>query len=339
MANQLKTTLLFAGLTGLLLMIGSGLGGTTGLVIAFVFAGAINMGAWWYSDKIALKFSGAREVSESEQPALHQQVAALAANAGIPKPKVYLIDSPAPNAFATGRDPEHGVVAVTSGIMNLLTKDELGGVIAHELAHIKHRDTLISSVTATMAGAISMIADMIMWAAIFGGFSNSDDEEGGGFVGGFAMLIIAPIAAMLIQLAISRSREFTADEGGARIAGDPLPLARALEKIEAYVQQGRNAPPTGGTPQRAPQPAQQPQQRRQAQTPGYGFGRSPMPAPAIAPQLEARPATAHMYIINPLAGGGLIGLFRTHPETAQRVERLHLLAEQMRSSSPISDLV
>lgn len=281
MKNTVKTTLLLGGLTGLLVVIGSALGGTGGAIFAFVFAILINMGAWWFSDSIALRFSGAHPVSPEEAPDLHRLVAHLAQRANLPMPRVYMIDSPAPNAFATGRSPEKGVVAVTTGITQLLTRDELAGVIAHELAHIKHRDTLISSVAATIGGAISMLADMAMWSAIFGGFS-SDDEDGGGGVGSLAMIFVAPIAALLIQMAISRSREFSADEGGARIMGNPKPLADALEKLETWAHN-----PAG---QMVAQPV--------------------------------NPATAHLYIVNPLVGGGLFALFRTHPPTEQRVQRL-----------------
>lgn len=279
MKNTVKTTLLLGGLTGLLVLIGSALGGTGGAIFAFVIAILMNMGAWWFSDSIALRFSGAHPVSPEEAPELHKMVASLAQRANLPMPRVYMIDSPAPNAFATGRSPEKGVVAVTTGITQLLTRDELAGVVAHELAHIKHRDTLISSVAATIGGAISMLADMAMWSAIFGGFSSDDDEDGGGSL---AMIFIAPIAALLIQMAISRSREFSADEGGARITGNPKPLADALEKLELWAHN---------------------------------------PAAQVVAQ-PVNPATAHLYIVNPLVGGGLFALFRTHPPTEQRVKRL-----------------
>jgi heat shock protein HtpX len=238
--NGMKTVLLLGGLTGLFLLIGSAVGGQTGMVLAFVLAIAMNMGAWWFSDKLALRMSGAREVTPAEMPELHRMVDLLAQRAQLPKPRVYLIDSDTPNAFATGRSPAKGAVAVTAGIMRMLDREELAGVIAHELAHIKNRDTLISSVAATVAGAISMLADIVMWGLIFSGFGGSDEEEGGGIadmVGGFFMLMLAPIAALLIQMAISRSREYSADALGAKILGNPLPLATALEKLEAAVQQ------------------------------------------------------------------------------------------------------
>lgn len=231
--NTTKTTLLLATLTGFFVLVGGALGGANGMVIALLFAVTINMAAWWFSDKMALKMSRAREVTAAEAPELHRMVEVLAQRAGIPKPGVYIIDSPTPNAFATGRSPAKGAVAVTTGILQVLSRDELAGVMAHELAHIKNRDTLISSIAATIAGAISMIADMAMWSMIFGG---GDEEEGGG-AGGFVMLILAPIAALIIQMAISRSREFVADAEGARILGDPQPLADALRKIEMSVKQ------------------------------------------------------------------------------------------------------
>lgn len=233
--NTFKSGLLLAGLTGLFVVIGGALGGQTGMVIALVFALAMNMGAWWFSDSLALRMSGAREVSPAEAPELHQMVETLSVRAGLPKPRVYVIESDTPNAFATGRSPAKGAVAVTTGIARLLTRDELAGVVAHELAHIKHRDTLISSIAATFAGAITMLADMAMWGMMFAGLSGQDDgeDEGiAGMVGGVLMMILAPIAAVIIQMAISRSREFLADAGGAKILGDPLPLASALEKLE-----------------------------------------------------------------------------------------------------------
>jgi heat shock protein HtpX len=241
--NTLTTTALLGALTGLLVLAGGAIGGRGGMVVALVFAALMNFGMYWFSDKLALRMSGAREVSEQEQPALHAMVERLAQRAGIPKPRVYLIDSEQPNAFATGRSPSKGAVAVTTGISRLLTSDELAGVVAHELAHIKHRDTLISALAATAAGAITMLADMAMWALMFGGLGGDDEEGGvGGMVGGLVMLFVAPIAATIIQLAISRTREYRADAGGAAILGDPLPLAGALEKLEWAA--GRTMPPT-----------------------------------------------------------------------------------------------
>lgn len=237
LGNTIKTTLFLGLLTGLFLLIGGAIGGTTGMIFALLLAVAMNMGAWWFSDKLALKLSGAKAVTPEQAPELHQMVAVLAKRAGIPKPTVHVMETPMPNAFATGRSPSKGAVAVTTGIMQTLNQEELAGVIAHELAHIKNRDTLISSVAASVAGAVSMIADMLMWGMIFGGM-NGDEEEGGpaNLVGGMATLILAPIAALLIQMAISRSREYGADAEGARILGNPEPLARALEKLEAGVR-------------------------------------------------------------------------------------------------------
>ncbi len=284
MWNTVKTTLLLAALTGLFIVIGGAIGGSTGMIFAFVLAVAMNMGAWWFSDTMAIKMSGAREVTEAEMPDLHGMVRVLSERAKLPKPRVYVIDSATPNAFATGRSPSKGAVAVTTGIMEILNRDELAGVIAHELAHIKNRDTLISSIAATFAGAVSMLADMVMWGMIFGGFGGSEEEEDGGgmagMAGGLLTMILAPISALLIQMAISRSREYTADATGAQILGNPLPLATALEKLEAMVHQ------------------------------------RPM---------DVRPATSHLYIVNPILGG-LGSLFRTHPETAKRVARLRELA-------------
>lgn len=237
--NTVKTTLFLGALTGLFLFIGAALGGSTGMVFALVLAIAMNMGAWWFSDKLALKFSQARQATPEEMPELHRMVETLSARAGIPKPAVHVIDSPMPNAFATGRSPSKGAVAVTTGIMQTLNREELAGVMAHELAHIKNRDTLISSIAASVAGAISMIADLVMWSMLFGGVGGGEDEEGGGMAemaGGMVAIFLAPIAALLIQMAISRSREYAADAEGAHILGNSEPLASALEKLEAGVR-------------------------------------------------------------------------------------------------------
>lgn len=286
--NIVKTTLLLAALTGLFMWVGSAVGGQTGMVIAFGLAVVMNLGAWWFSDKLALKMSGARAVMPEEAPHLHRLVETLAVRAGIPKPGVYLIESEAPNAFATGRSPSKGAVAVTTGLMRLLDHEEVAGVIAHELAHIRNRDTLISSLVATIAGAITMIAELAQWSLIFGGFGGSEEgEEGGGIAsmaGGLLMIFLAPIAALLIQLAISRAREFRADAVGAEILGDPLPLASALEKLE------------------------------------WAAKRQPMP-------MAVNPATSHLYIVNPVLGG-LAGLFRTHPASEQRIMRLRSMVKQ-----------
>ena len=234
--NTLKTFILLAALTGLFLIIGEAFGGRTGLIIALGLAGVMNFFAYWFSDKLALKMAGARPVSPAEAPELHQLVAKLAAQAGIPKPKVYLIPTETPNAFATGRNPEHAAVAVTAGIMQLLDWDELEGVLAHEIAHIKNRDILVSTIAAVLAGAIAYLADMAQWSLFFGGIFGDDEDNQNplGYVGLILMIILAPIAAMLIQLAISRSREYLADATGAKICRCPLSLARALEKLEAW---------------------------------------------------------------------------------------------------------
>jgi heat shock protein HtpX len=278
MTNVLRTTILLAALTALFLVIGGALGGNQGLFIAFVFALLMNFASYWFSDKIVLSMYGAREVSPHEAPDLHRLVQRLAQRAGIPMPRVYIIPSDAPNAFATGRNPEHGALAVTEGILRMLDTDELAGVLAHELGHIRNRDTLIMTVAATLAGAITMLAHMAQWGAIFG-FGRRDDQDsgGGGVLGLLFMAILAPIAATLIQLAISRSREFFADSTGAAIAGAPSGLARALEKLH------------------------------------YASQRLPM---------DANPATAHLFIVNPLSGGSLVNLFSTHPPIEERIRRL-----------------
>src|SRR3712207_2931714 len=232
--NSLKSAILLAALTGLLVVIGNALGGTGGMVLAFVLAVAMNMGAYWFSGDVALKMAGARGVTPEEAPGLHAIVEELAYEAGLPKPRVGIIQADAPNAFATGRDPQHAVVAVTTGILGILNKRELKGVPAHELGHVSNRDILVSLIAATIAGAITMLAQMAQFAAFFGGFCRSNEEEGTNPLVMLASIIIAPIAATIIQLAISRAREYGADETGARVHGDPLALASALEKLEAY---------------------------------------------------------------------------------------------------------
>jgi heat shock protein HtpX len=284
MKNMLKTTVLLAALTGLLVLIGDYFGGTGGMIIAFVFAVIINFGSYWYSDKIVLKMYGAKEVTPAESPNLHRIVDGLAMKAGLPKPKVYIVESGLPNAFATGRDPKHAAVAVTTGILNLLSSEEIEGVLAHELAHVMNRDTLISAVAATIAGVITMLATMAQWAAIFGGIGGRDDD-GGGIIGFIAMIILAPIAATLIQLAISRSREYAADAEGARICKKPWALADALKKLED--------------------------------------GNSNF-KPSIS-DVQPRENTAHMFIVNPLKGGTIQSLFSTHPATEERIKRLRAM--------------
>lgn len=235
--NNVRTLILMTVLTVLLILIGNTLGGRGGMVMGLVFAAAMNFGSYWFSDKIVLRMYKAKELTPADAPELFQITTDLTQRAGLPMPKLYLIEGDQPNAFATGRDPQHAAVAVTEGIMRLMPKDELRGVIAHELAHVKHRDILISSIAATMAGAITMVAHMAQWGMMFGGGRHSDDDEGGNPIAAIAMLIIAPIAAMLIQMAISRSREFLADEGGAQMSGNPLSLASALRRLHARAQE------------------------------------------------------------------------------------------------------
>jgi len=235
MTNALKTTLLLGLLTGFLLVIGQYLGGQNGMILALVFAGVMNFVSYFFSDKIALSMYRAQPVTREELPRVYQVVERLAGRMGIPVPKVYVIPSDSPNAFATGRNPQHASVAVTQGILNLLNDEELEGVLAHELGHVRNRDILISSIAATLAGAITVIARMAGYAAMFGGYRGSDDRErGGGAFGALFMMILAPIAAMLIQLAVSRSREYAADDTGAHLTGNPYALASALRKLDEY---------------------------------------------------------------------------------------------------------
>jgi len=234
MANSLKTGILLAVLTAMFLLIGEAVGGRSGMVMAFGLAVLMNAGAYWFSDRIVLRMYGAQEVSEAEAPQLHAMVRRLASAGGLPMPKVYVIPSDSPNAFATGRDPRHAAVAVTEGILRILSPDELEGVLAHEMAHVKHRDILVGTVAATLAGAVMMLARFAQFAAFFGGArSDRDDEGGAGALGLLLTAILAPVGAMLVQMAVSRSREYLADEGGARLCGRPESLARALEKIHA----------------------------------------------------------------------------------------------------------
>ena len=234
--NGLKTAVLLAALTGVLLAIGWAFGGTTGMALGFILALVMNFGSYWFSDQIALKMAGAREVSYQEAPELHEMVARLAQASGLPKPRVAIVEADAPNAFATGRNPQNGLVAVTTGILRILNRRELEAVLAHELGHIRNRDILVSAVAATIAGAVTMLAYMAQWAMIFGGGRSSDERGGGNIIGALAMIILAPLAATIIQLAISRSREFGADRTGAEVGGDPEALASALEKLEAYAK-------------------------------------------------------------------------------------------------------
>lgn len=236
MGNRIRTTILLTVLTVIIMAIGRMLGGGTGMVIALVIAGAMNFFSYWYSDKIVLKMYKAREVGKNEAPDLYEIVEDLCRRAELPMPDLYVLPQEAPNAFATGRNPEHAVVAVTRGLLRYMNKQELAGVIAHELGHVKNRDILIGSIAATLAGAIMLIANFARWAAIFGGFSGEGDEEGGGIIGLLVMSIVAPIAAILLQAAVSRSREYLADGSSAKITGDPEGLASALEKLGAYTK-------------------------------------------------------------------------------------------------------
>ena len=274
--NTLKTMVLMVGLTLILIWAGGALGGKSGMTMALMFALMMNLFAYWFSDKIVLKMYRAQEVREHEAPELYSIVRRLAQKAEIPMPRVYIINEDQPNAFATGRNPNHAAVAVTTGIMKTLSREELEGVIGHELAHVKHRDILISTIAATIAGAISYLAQMAQWAMIFGG-GRRDDGRDGSPIAALVMMIVGPIAAMLIQMAISRSREYSADSGGARIAGNPRHLASALKKLH-------------NASQRIP--------------------------------LNAQPATAHMFIVNPLSGKGFAKLFSTHPPMEERIARL-----------------
>lgn len=285
MTNLIKTGVLLAALTVLLVLIGGALGGQNGMVMAFVLAMVMNFGSYWFSDKIVLAMYRAQPVDEATAPGLHRIVRTLATRAGMPMPRVYIIPGETPNAFATGRNPQHAAVAVTEGILRIMSEEELEGVLAHELSHVRNRDTLIMAIAATLAGAITYMAQMAQWAMIFGGGRRDSDEQesgGGGLVGGLLMIVLAPIAATLIQLAVSRSREFQADASGAEMAGQPWGLAKALEKLEM--------------------------------------------ATKVAAPMEATPATAHLFIVNPLTGGGWATLFATHPPIAERVARLRAMA-------------
>jgi heat shock protein HtpX len=286
MGYMIRSVLLLGVLTGLFLFVGNLIGGKIGMTIALILAGVMNFIAYWFSDRIVMAMYGAREITEQEAPWLHRMVEDLAQRANMPKPKIYLVPMEQPNAFATGRGPSSSAVAVTAGILQLLDRDELRGVLAHELAHIKNRDVLVATMAATIAGAISYLVNMLQWALIFG--HSRDEEEGNNnplsLIGSIALIIITPIIAMIIQMAISRSREYLADETGAKISGDPLALARALEKIHNYVYS--------------------------------------IPA-------EVNQGTAHLFIENPLKGGGLWELFSTHPSTEKRIERLKELARKM----------
>ena len=277
--NNIKTMVLLVFLTLILVWAGAAFGGRQGMTIALIFAFGMNFFAYWFSDKMVLRMYNAQEVTEAEAPELYKIVRMLSQKAQIPMPKVYMMNEDQPNAFATGRNPQHAAVAVTTGIMRILSPDELAGVIGHELSHITHRDILVSTIAATIAGAISYLAQMAQWAAIFG--TRGNDDEGGNPIAALVMMIVGPIAALIIQMAISRSREYLADEGGARLAGNPRLLANALRKLN------------------------------------YASQKIPM---------DANPATSHMFIVNPLSGGGLLKLFSTHPPIEERIARLEAMS-------------
>jgi heat shock protein HtpX len=288
----LRTFLLLALLTGLFLVIGALIAGRQGMIIAFVIALAMNLFAYWNSDRMVLSMYGAREVDEASAPQLFALVRDLARRAGLPMPKIYMIENDQPNAFATGRNPEHAAVAVNTGLMRLLTPEEVAGVLAHELSHVRHRDTLTMTMTAVIAGAIGMLAN---FAFFFGGMRGDRREGGGGLgaIAGLAVMLFAPLAATLVQLAISRTREFEADRAGAEISGNPLWLARALGKLERGAQVVDN------------------------------------------PTAEGNPATAHMFIVNPLHGRSIGSLFATHPPIEERIRRLEAMAaEQGQAAQP-----
>ena len=278
--NTLKTVFLMTLMTVLLLIVGSLLGGQQGMVMAFVISLVMNFASYWFSDKIVLMMYRAREVSQAEAPKLFAVASRVANVAQLPMPKIFVIPGETPNAFATGRNPQHAAVAATEGIVALLSEDELEGVIAHEFAHIKHRDILTGTIVATMVGTITMVARLAGWSMMFAG-NRSDRRDSNGF-GELALLILAPIAAVLVQLAISRSREFAADAGASQFTGRPLSLANALQKLEQKSEQ--------------------------------------------LPMEHASPATAHLFIVNPLRGGGVMKLFSTHPPVAERIERLQQIA-------------
>ncbi len=283
MSSRVRTTVLLALLTVLIVWIGGYFGGQSGMIVAFVFAAIMNFGSYWFSDKMVLAMYHAQPIDEQQAPGLYRIVRELAAEAQIPMPRLYLIPEETPNAFATGRNPQNAAVAVTEGLTRLLTAEEISGVLAHEISHVKNRDILVSTIAATLAGVVMMLANIARWGAIFGGVGSRNDQEGGG---GSALALVvtaflAPIAAMLIQLAISRSREYLADESGAEISHRPEALARALEKLQMASQR--------------------------------------------IPMENAQPATAHMFIVNPLTGRSLANLFSTHPPMEERIRRLRAM--------------
>jgi heat shock protein HtpX len=283
--GYLRTAILLAGLTALFMAVGYLIAGPGGAVIAFFIAAAMNLLTYWNADRAVLAMQGAQEVDAHTAPEFVQLVAELAQRAGLPMPRVYIMDNPQPNAFATGRNPSHAAVAATTGLLHMLTREEVAGVIAHELGHVKNHDTLLMTVTATLAGAISMLTQFGMFFG--GGQRDQNGSSGMGMIGTLVMIILAPLAAMLVQMAISRTREYAADEEGARISGNPEALASALAKIDAAAHQIENVP------------------------------------------AEENPATAHLFIINPLSGARMDNLFSTHPSTENRIAALRQLAAQL----------
>ncbi len=278
--NTLKTVFLMTIMMVLFLFVGYLLGGSTGMTIAFIFSLLMNFGSYWYSDKIILSMYKAKEVTKESAPQFFNLVEELAKNGNLPMPRVYVIEDPTPNAFATGRNPEHAAVAATTGILRILDSKELAGVIGHELSHVKHRDMLIGTITATLVGTITYIAQIASWAMIFGGRGSTRDDDSG--LGSLFLIIVAPIAAVLLQLAVSRSREYLADQGGAELTGNPLALASALGKLHKGNE--------------------------------------------LKPLTNAGPASAHLFIVNPLHGGGISKLFSTHPPIQERIKKLQNMA-------------
>ncbi len=289
--NYFKTAILLAGMTALFMGVGYLIGGQAGMLIALVVAAGTNFFAYWNSDKMLLSMQGAQEVDESTAPELFRIVRELSQRAGLPMPRVYLMDNPQPNAFATGRNPEHAAVCASTGLLQTLKPDEIAGVIAHELTHIKNRDTLTMTITATLAGAISMLAN---FGLFFGGNRNNNPL---GAIGSIALVILAPLAAMVVQMAISRAREYEADRGGAEISGRPLSLASALQKLSHAAEQIPNE------------------------------------------TAEANPATAHLFIVNPLSGERMDNLFSTHPATENRIAALEAIAQEMGDAGRVSAFV
>ena len=282
--NMVRTFMLLAALTAIFLVLGWLIAGEAGVIIAFVLALGMNLFSYWNADKIVLRMYNAKEVDRQSAPGFYGLIEQLADNAGLPMPRVYIIETDTPNAFATGRNPENAAVAATQGLLRRLSTEEVAGVMAHELAHVRNRDTLTMTITATIAGAISMLANLAMFSAMFGGMSGDDDDSPVGGFGAILLAILAPLAASLVQMAISRTREYAADRAGAEICGQPLWLANALEKIEAFAR-------------------------------GHEYQAA-----------ERNPATAHMFIINPLSGKNMDNLFSTHPKTAERIARLRQMA-------------